>query len=642
MMIRKAATLATLTMAGLFALCSAGADAAEDAAAQTDHFSRPWSYVSETSAVIYWQLGDIRQAARSYVEYGIDGEEMTATPTSQTPRWSQFHRLRELQPGTTYRFRRVIIDPRTGRPLASAPDSFTTAKFPQAIRIPRELEGPPYVLDTPGAYYLLTQDVRADGSAFEIAADGVTLDLGGHTVLFGDDTPERVAGVRFAFGDDCRLVNGHIVQGRRSNTYSAAIASYDRPMGTEVAGISTDVHLKCAYPLNFTHSWRVKVHHNLIYSRVTEIENRHYPGNALLRFYVYDGDIHIHDNILTEGCHWGITVRPKSDTVRDIEIDHNDIQHHQQYVNGYALSPGPSADVHHNRITSTGRGVHLTGDGTQFRDNYLDTHGHQHLSDLPAGTRPFHHRQIELHGIKLEGRKTRNCKIHGNYVRIRQLLPGDSGGSGDPADKVDNGVYVRGRATTIATDRLVDSTASWEVDRWRFYRVNYAADQPTAVITGNDATTLFGNFAADAAPADYSIYMRWEYVPPTPLNIACYDPNGMNEVFDNTFIGITDYQQVRHGGYGDTGQWATGIMFIGMRRGPSDPGQYPAWVHDNTFMSNDLFINSGGEATMDVRIENNTFILLDEPHAVARESRIRNLAPSLLESVQRGGNLFRE
>lgn len=77
--------------------------------------------------------------------------------------------------------------------------------------------------------------------------------------------------------------------------------------------------------------------------------------------------------------------------------------------------------------------------------------------------------------------------------------------------------------------------------------------------------------------------MRWEYAPPTPLNIACYDPNGMNEVYDNIFTGTTDYRQVRHGDYGDTGQWATGIMLIGMRRGPSDPGQYPVWVHDNTF-----------------------------------------------------------
>jgi len=45
---------------------------------------------------------------------------------------------------------------------------------------------------------------------------------------------------------------------------------------------------------------------------------------------------------------------------------------------------------------------------------------------------------------------------------------------------------------------------------------------------------------------------------------------------------------------------------------------------------------------MDLRIEDNTFVLLDEPHSVARESRIRNLAPPLLEAVMQGGNVFRE
>ena len=626
----------------LLALAAAGGTT-EPALVDADAaFARRWRHVSETSAVLYWQLPDIRTAARGWVEYGEDLTTPAATAPGPTPRWSQLHRLTRLQPGVSYQYRMVAVDPETGDTTRSAVDSFTTRRLDEAIRIPGDVEGPPYVLDQPGACYLLTEDVRADGSAFEIAADGVTLDLDGHTVLFGDDTAERVYGVRFAFGDSCRLLNGHIAQGRRSNTYSAAIASLDRPMATEVAGVSTDVHLKCAYPLHFTHCTGVEVHHNAFYSRVTEIENRHYPGNALLRFTVYDGDLHIHDNLLTEGCHWGITVRARSSTVRDIEIDHNDIRHHQQYVNGYAISPGSSADVHHNRITSTGRGVHLTGEGTLLHDNYIDTRGHQHLSDLPAGTRPFHHRLIELHGIKLEGRRSRNNRVYGNQVSITQLLPRDAGGIGEPRDKVDNGVYVRGRATQIAAAGLVDTTASWEPDRWRLYHVRYARDRPPVRLTGNDGTTLFGSFDEGVAPGEYTIYMRWEFVPPTPLNIASYSADAMNEIFGNTFTGITQYRQVRHGDYGDTGQWATAIMMIGMRRGASPPGTWPAWVHDNTFRSNDLFINSSGEASMDVRIEDNRFVLLDTPHAVARESRLRNLSPALLEAVIGGNNDFGE
>jgi hypothetical protein len=33
-------------------------------------FERQWLYASETSAVVYWQLGDISEEAFSYVEYG--------------------------------------------------------------------------------------------------------------------------------------------------------------------------------------------------------------------------------------------------------------------------------------------------------------------------------------------------------------------------------------------------------------------------------------------------------------------------------------------------------------------------------------------------------------------------------------------
>ena len=152
MAIRRAATLTTCVIVGLLVpRIGASGDAAPDAAPM-GHITRPWRYVSETSAVIYWQLGDIRQAARSYVEYGVAGEAPTATTSTRSPRWSQFHRLRGLQPGTTYSFRRIVIDPRTGESLASEPDTFTTVTLGQAIRIPAEIQGPPYVLDTAGAH----------------------------------------------------------------------------------------------------------------------------------------------------------------------------------------------------------------------------------------------------------------------------------------------------------------------------------------------------------------------------------------------------------------------------------------------------------------------------------------------------------
>ncbi len=608
-----------------------------------DDFQRRWNHVSETSAVLYWQIADIGNSAFSIVEYGTGRELGQSTKQSSKPRWAQYHCLAGLNTGEKYYYRMVNLDPETGRRTESEILSLTAGKVPGTLYVPGKIDGPPYILDKPGAYYVLTEDITTDGSAFEIRADSITLDLDGREVVFGNNTAERVYGVRFGYGEGCKLVNGRIVQGARSDLYSAAVASLDRPQATEVCGIYTDVHLKCAYPMNFTHAMKAHIHHNNIYSRVTEIECRHYPGNMLMRFYVYSGDVNIHDNILTEGCHWGIMVREKNRRVmRNVQVHHNDIQHHQQYVNGYALAPGSGADVHHNKITSTGRAVHITGEGTLFHDNYIDTRGHMHLSDLPARTRPFHHRLIELHGVKFEGRNTRNSKVYNNFVRITQTQPSDSGGLGSPLNKVDNGVYVRAMADQLTADKLVDSDAGWEPDRWRFYWLKFSSGHPPVKITGNDSTSLFAAFPDSVQPGEYTIYMQWEYVPPTPLNVACYDPNGMNEVFNNHFVGITHYKDTRHGGYGDSGQWATGIMFVGMDRGPAETGKYAVYIHDNQFESNDLFINSYTEIDMDVRIENNTFKLLETPLLTERENRIRAVGSEYESKVRQGGNIFIE
>lgn len=607
-------------------------------------FQRQWNYVSENSAVIYWQLADISKSVTSFIEYGKSKKLGKQTPQTKKTRWSHFHRLTGLEPGTTYFYKMVVVDPLDGKRTESKLYQLTPKRIQGAVYIPNDLSGnPPYLLDKDNAHYVLTKDVTTDGTAFILGGSKTTLDLNGHTVTFGNDTPERVYGVQITSRDSCRVVNGKIAQGARSFDYSAAIASLDRaferPAATEIYGISTDVHLKDALPMNFTHIEQLDVHHNDIYSRVTELECRHYPGNVLLRVYTYGGNIHLHDNLLTEGCHWGIVVKALSRTIRNVEVDHNDIYHHQQYVNGYAISPGSGALVHHNKITSTGRGIHLTGEGTQCYNNYIYTRGHQQLSDLPARTRPFHHRLIELHGIKFEGRNAKNCKIYNNFVRITQPQPVDSNGKGELTDKRDNGVYIRSNATSIEKGKLIDKNQNWENDRWRFYYVKYDPNKPPIKITGNDATTLYGDFEA-IHPSEYTLYMKWTYVPPTPLNIACYDPNGMNEIYNNTFIGTTTYKNTRHGDYGDSGEWATSIMFVSMNKGPAEEGKYSAYVHDNRFFSNDLFINSYTDINMDIRLENNTFELLNEPFITDRDNRIRNVGKDYEAQIRNNNNEF--
>ncbi|MEA2062683.1 MAG: hypothetical protein U9P14_03200, partial [Gemmatimonadota bacterium] len=205
-----------------------------------------------------------------------------------------------------------------------------------------------------------------------------------------------------------------------------------------------------------------------------------------------------------------------------------------------------------------------------------------------------------------------------------------------------NGVYVRSTASSICNGRLVDAGQDWETDRWKGYRVKYAPGLPPSRITGNSAATLFADFGS-ADPGEYSIYMKWEYVAPTPLNIACYDPNGMNEVYNNEFIGLTTYEKTRHGDYGDSGEWATAIMFVGMKRGPAEPGKYSVYIHGNRFTSNDLFLNGYEEIDMNIRVEDNTFTLVKTPLVTKRPSRFRSiLGPAFINRVKAGGNDFKE
>jgi len=600
-------------------------------------WSRKWTTVSETSAVIYWQLADIKDSALSCVEYGKTQALGSRTPMTAEPRWGQFHRLKGLETGVPCYYRMVNVDPATKAETKSPILTFTLQKNEAAVRIPDDIQGPPYVLNKVGATYVLTQDITADGTAIQITAADVTLDLDGHTVTFGNSSQGRAFGVDIPVEGKVTVSNGHIVQGRRSAPYSSAVDSR-RPFPREIFGISTDVHLKCAYPIRiFGRAKDVTIHHNNLYSRVTEIESRHYPGNDLLRLDINGGNIHVYDNLLTEGCHVGIRLSGEGPNV---EVDHNDIRHHQQYVNGYALAVScAGADVHHNKVTSSGRSVHLTNDGIRFHDNHLDTYGHQQLSDLPQRSRPFKHQMVELHGIKFEGRRVKNCKVHNNFMRITQKLPVDSQGKGDPADKMRNGVYVRSRATAIDANRLEDKTQNWERARWKDYWVKYAPDKPAVLIRGNDRTSLDADFQT-AAPGEYTIYQKWNYVPATPLNVGCYDPNAMNEVYGNTIVALTEYKRTRHGGYARSGQWASAIFLVGMNNGPAQQGKYSIYIHDNEFISNDLFVSAGRPVTNTVRIERNTFKLADAPAPTEGHTPYRRIGEALENAIKAGGNKF--
>ncbi len=529
-----------------------------DATVTDGDFARVWVHVGETSAIVFWQRADIATAGTSWVEYGLDDSYGNTTEHTTDPRRAQFHRITGLQPGTTYHFR-MVLDTGT-EVLMSEDDTFTTEQFSDAIRVPAEVDGPTYVLDQDNGFYVVTEDLTAPGTAIEITGSDVVLDLDGHTVTFATSSSDQVRGI-YIHGDGRIVVrNGVVVQGDAGGDYSTAVESRWREQPVEIYGISVSVKGPNAHPMRLFGSARdAEIHHNVLYSTVMVIESRHYPGNCLLRVDASGPNISVHDNILTEGVHRGLVL--SGDEAGDnIDVAYNDIQHHARYVNGYAIAAGGAAgvDIHHNRITSMGRGVHMTRPHTLFHDNYMDIRGHMTLDDEPPGSE-WQERMIELHGVKFEGDRVTDTKVYDNFVRIIQYLPDD----------------------------------------------------------------------------------EWEYVPPTPLNIACYDPNAGNEVYDNTFVALTYYDTPRHGGYGDSGQWASSIYFVHMNQGPADSGGYSIYVHDNEFFTNDLYVSADLEPDMTIRVEDNTFTLVADPAPMSEDSRFRRI-PADMQSAIEAANTFVE
>jgi len=573
-MVRTRAIL--LLTAALTLLAAHTATGAEDvkgyvdpAPASDDPFQAQWKHVSETTAVIYWHVAGLsKEATGSYVEYGETDKYGQRTKTADRPtttkvrdpnsRWAHLHWIKGLEPGKTYHYRTVMtLD---GKKVTGKDLTFETKKVAGAVYLPGDLKGPPYTLDKPNTTYVLTKDVTAPATAIIIDAPGVTLDLDGHTVTFGDDTDKAADGVATGKKATGKVIvrNGHIRQGKRCGVYSCAVGTRWRAYPLEVCGISTDVHLKCAYPMRvFGRGKDVDIHHNHLYSRTTDIASRHYPGNDLLR--IDDAtNVKVHHNLLTEGCHRGISLRsPKDAKPGNAEVYANDVRHHQQYVNGHAFVGMTYARVHHNHVTSTGRGMQI-GSDVQIDHNWFDLQGHMTLSDMPAGSRPWKQRRVELHGFKFEGKGCVNVKIHDNFMRITQHQP-------------------KG---------------------------------------------------------------KWDYVPATPLNVGCYHPNAMNEVCGNTIVALTTYKKTRHGGYGASGQWASAIHLIGMTHGPAEAGKYSIYIHDNKFISNDLFVSNNGNPNMTIRIEKNAFVLGDNPtegHTVFS----RRMPEAVRQAVKKGGNTFK-
>ncbi len=190
--------------------------------------------------------------------------------------------------------------------------------------------------------------------------------------------------------------------------------------------------------------------------------------------------------------------------------------------------------------------------------------------------------------------------------------------------------YYGNRATTKGHMTLSDrpqGSGIWLERRVELHGIKFEG-------TGAKNIKVYDNFMEITKPQPDG---EWDYVPATPLNIASYDPNAMNEVYNNKVISHTTYRATRHGPYGDSGEWASSIYFVGMTN-VSDQGLYSVYIHDNEFISNDLFISGDIRETHIVRIEDNIFRLGPEP--TNEYAIFRSVPPAMQDRVLNGNNTF--
>ena len=80
---------------------------------------------------------------------------------------------------------------------------------------------------------------------------------------------------------------------------------------------------------------------------------------------------------------------------------------------------------------------------------------------------------------------------------------------------------------------------------------------------------------------------------------------------------------------------SSSIYFVGMNKDRARAEKYSIFIHDNRFISNDLFVSSGDNVTMDVRIANNTFTFSDDPPCTTTHQAFRGIGSRERPAINR-------
>ncbi len=343
-----------------------------------------WSYPSETSAFVAFETN---LPAISYLEYGTDTSYgSTITHDASFFFLHQYH-ITGLANNTTYHYRLVIEDER-GNQVVGTDHTLATATPAGVTYISGGTFSSRQIIST-GGYYLLTGDIYADGTAFEITTSNVTLDLGGHTITYNIvDYPIDVhatkstawglgaPGIKAYNRGNVKIVNGIIKQGigasvGQKNGYGASpiwFRGYSSSGPYKVAGVTADYSSQ----VNGMLVPRGEVHHCTTIDRGNVILNRHSGVKAI------EEAPSVNHTLIARTRHVGIS--PPGDS----EFYDNEIYVDSWAANSYAIR-GYDVDnmqAYGNRVFGTGYsviGIAAVSDSINcdINDNLFQMYGFQ-------------------------------------------------------------------------------------------------------------------------------------------------------------------------------------------------------------------------------------------------------------------------
>lgn len=343
-----------------------------------------WLHASERSAVVAVETSERTRATLAFDQTGDSPRSIEDSELH----YIHIFFLDDLEPDTEYKFH-IAAEDRRGEKADSGTLSLKTRSMPEAIRIPEQLSGPPYILDQAGASYLLTEDLTTPATGLQIAASDITLDLGGHRVTYDAEHQglEDGEATRPAFGilvsDGCtnvRIFNGSILQGAGQDQGTEGTIGFN-PIFLSGAGPVEIAGVHCIYAGTQLSGIfcresgpDVRIHHNVVEDQGRLIVNRHQMCSAI-RLGSQEGGA-ILNNLVKRARQSAL-----GNAGARAEIAHNELNIDSHSINSFGIGVKDDSIVHHNRIFGCGDnvvGMATTGGckNIQLYENYIWLQAH--------------------------------------------------------------------------------------------------------------------------------------------------------------------------------------------------------------------------------------------------------------------------